>query len=121
MTYEELYTVLVEIEAVLNSRPVTYIYEDEVETPLTPSELFCGRRLLDKRNHMVNNERYGDNMSKKEMEKMAKNEEAVIDHFWNRWSQEYLVNLREYQKMHKQKEEPQISLGDVVLVEDDGA
>ena len=48
LTYEELNTVLVEVEAVLNSRPITYIYEEDTETPLTPSHLFCGRRLLDK-------------------------------------------------------------------------
>ena len=48
MTYEELNTVLVEVEAVLNSRPLTYIYDDDIELPLTPSQLFCGRRLLDR-------------------------------------------------------------------------
>ena len=36
-----------EVEAVVNSRPLTYIYEDEVEEVLTPSHFYCGRRLLD--------------------------------------------------------------------------
>ena len=48
VSYEELETILIEIEAVLNSRPITYLYELDVEVALTPSHLFCGRRLLDK-------------------------------------------------------------------------
>ena len=46
LTFDELSTILVEIEAVLNSRPLTYLYLDEIEEPLTPSHLVIGRRLL---------------------------------------------------------------------------
>ena len=46
LTYEQLYTVLTEIEAVINSRHITFLYVDDVEEPLTPSHLLCGRRLL---------------------------------------------------------------------------
>ena len=34
-----------EVEAVLNSRPLTYVY-DEMEAPLTPSHLIIGRKIL---------------------------------------------------------------------------
>ena len=43
LTYEELTTVTSEVEAVVNSRPFTYIYENEVEEMVTPSHLYCGR------------------------------------------------------------------------------
>ena len=43
LTYKELTTVTREEEAVVNSWPLTYIYEDEVEEVLTPSHLYCGR------------------------------------------------------------------------------
>ena len=36
LTYKELTTVTSEVEAVVNSRPLTYIYKDEVEEVLTP-------------------------------------------------------------------------------------
>ena len=46
LTYEELKTLLIEIEGVLNSCPLTYVYELN-EQPLTPSSLVIGRQLLD--------------------------------------------------------------------------
>ena len=46
LSFDELTTILVEVEAVLNSRPLTYVYSDDVEEPLTSSHLVIGRRLL---------------------------------------------------------------------------
>ena len=47
LNYEELLlTLLCEVEAVLNSRPITYVYCEDVETPLTPSHLVLGKHLL---------------------------------------------------------------------------
>ena len=39
LTYEEFYTVLVEIDGVLNSQPLTYLDEDNIKEPLTPIHL----------------------------------------------------------------------------------
>ena len=43
--FDELNTILIEIEAVINSRPITYVYDDEESRsyPLTPSDLIFGR------------------------------------------------------------------------------
>ena len=46
LTYEELQTSLTEVEAILNSRPLTYISASDLDEPLTPSHLILGRRLL---------------------------------------------------------------------------
>ena len=46
LTYKEFYTVLVEIEGVLNSRPLTYLDENDIEEPLKPIHLYCGHRIL---------------------------------------------------------------------------
>ena len=42
-----MYTVITEIEAVINSRPLTYLCSEVKEgTPLTPSHFLYGKRLL---------------------------------------------------------------------------
>ena len=46
VTYEELLTLIVEIEGILNCRPITYVYNDEFSEPLTPSHLIYGYRIL---------------------------------------------------------------------------
>ena len=46
LNYDELHTVLVEVEGTLNSRPLTYVSSDDPEEPLTPSHLMYGRRIL---------------------------------------------------------------------------
>ena len=45
VTYEELLTVLIEVEGVINSRALTYVYPEVTEEPLTPSHLVIGRSL----------------------------------------------------------------------------
>ncbi len=45
LTYDELLTAIVEVEAVLNSCPLSYVSMDDIEEPLTPSHLLIGRRI----------------------------------------------------------------------------
>ena len=63
-TYEELNTHLIEVEGALNSRPLTYLY-DEGGEPLTPSHLIMGSRVLDKPDRRENCEFIGDSKSLK--------------------------------------------------------
>ena len=45
LSFDELLTVLSEVEATLNSRPVAYDYDSPGEEVLTPAHLIYGRRL----------------------------------------------------------------------------
>ena len=45
LSFDELLTVLTEVEATLNSRPLTYDYDTPGEEVLTPTHLIYGRRL----------------------------------------------------------------------------
>lgn len=93
LTYEELLTVLTEVECILNSRPLTYLYPDDLEEPLTPSQLISGRRLLS----LPDKTRSGaDNSSTREtVTSKAKYLQRLMDHLWNRWRREYIPALRE--------------------------
>ena len=46
LTHDELLTLVVEVEAVLNSRALTYASSEDVEEPLTQSHLLVGYRIL---------------------------------------------------------------------------
>ena len=50
LSFMELSTLLVEIECVLNARPITYIFDgtEGLSYPLTPSQLINGRNRLQK-------------------------------------------------------------------------
>ena len=46
VNYEEILTIITEIEGIINCRPLTHIYNDNTEEVVTPSQLIYGRRLL---------------------------------------------------------------------------
>ena len=46
LSYDEILTLITEVEAVHNSRPLTYVSSEDVEEPLTPSHLLIGYRIL---------------------------------------------------------------------------
>ena len=46
-TQEELQTAVIEIEVVLNSRPLSHISSPDLDEPLTPSHLLTGKRISD--------------------------------------------------------------------------
>ncbi|GBN01611.1 hypothetical protein AVEN_265913-1 [Araneus ventricosus] len=46
VSFEELQTTLAEIESIINSRPLTYVYDEPNEPfPLTSAKFLTGRRL----------------------------------------------------------------------------
>ena len=52
------------------------------------------------------------------MPKRVKYVENTIEHFWKRWRAEYVMSLREYQKLHKLNTEAVPSNNDIVLAFD---
>ena len=43
---DELLTVLMEVKAITNSRPLSYVSSEDLDEPLTPSHLLSRRRIL---------------------------------------------------------------------------
>ncbi|XP_050397872.1 uncharacterized protein LOC130014246 [Patella vulgata] len=115
LSYEELLTLLVDIEGVLNSRPLTYLSDDCIE-PLTPSHLVLGRRILSEPLFTPNPKVVGNTSS--EFCKRKKYLQTVINHYWSRWRNDYVTQLREHHRS-RVKTGPIIREGDIVLVFDD--
>ena len=115
LTRDELSTVFTEVESTLNSRPLTYLY-DELGEALTPSHLLHGHRLShlsEGINPEIDHEDDVDNLSRRFLYLTKK-----LSHFWNRWRKEYLTDLREFHKMQSRKTDS-IEIGDLVLLQED--
>ena len=117
LTYEELLTLLIRVEGVLNSRPLTYVYPDRDEL-LTPSHLVLGKRRLSKVKVPTQEEFDAKDEGKDELVKRNKHLKNVLKHFWKRCRSEYLTQLREHHKPSK-KHGLEIKVGEVVLIEED--
>ena len=120
VSLSELQTLVKEVQAVVNDRPMTFISSDINDPqPLTPSKLLYGFDVTGLPHPDVDvddlDEDYKD---QGEMNKAMKRRALLVDKFDQRFKTEYLAALRErhtyQQKKGSQQEE--IKLGDVVLI-----
>ena len=117
LTYEELETVIVEVENVVNNRPLTYIDTDTVEEVLTPNHLILGRSLP-MANQLFSSEN-AENVQKLNFRKRVLYRQKLLKDFGKRWEIEYLLGLRGSQKIPKTNKFRMPNVGDVVLVHGD--
>ena len=110
--YEEFLTVVIEIEGIMNSRPLTYINSD-VEEILTPGHLLIGKRILDENKNEIGEEQ----SDRVKLSRRAKYLKELTDHYWSRWRKEYLVELRS-SHIQNQENSTCIQVGEVVVVQE---
>jgi len=109
VTFEELRTLVTEVESVLNSRPLCYV-SDEVEQVLTPSHFLILKR------HGKESKR-----SIPEINILAKykGSRRMIERFWDTWYKQYLTALRERMVAKRNKcSKTTPKRGDIVLLKD---
>jgi hypothetical protein len=115
-------TTVIEVEAILNSRPLSYVTVDDVEEPLTPSHLLHGRRLLNLPDANVKATLDAvHEVSTSDLSRRMKHLSNLMNHFWLRWRNEYLLELREAHRhsARKRGKADIVKIGDVVIVHDD--
>lgn len=115
LSFDELYTVLTEVENILNCRPLTYLY-DELGTTLTPSHLIYGYRmssLSEGIDPIFDNDDVQDKLTKRLLYLTRK-----LFHFWSKWQKEYITDSREFHKL-KANHDSQIQVGQLVLLQED--
>ena len=110
---EEMQTVLVDIEMILNNRPLTYICNspDEI-APLTPSHFLVGSRMDSLPNI------YYQQDGKSDLVDQYNLLEEMKTTFWEQWSREYLPELVNFAQSRKTNVKD-IKVGDIILVQND--
>ena len=111
LTYEELSTLLAEIEAVLNSRPIGSLSPDpNDEVALTPGHLLIGRGLktlpeVEERGNKVGSlSRY-------------RRLTLLRGHFWNVWRKDYLGSMQQRAKWSEAGRN--IEVGELVVIHEE--
>ena len=125
-SFDELVTVLAEIESVINSRPLTYVSAGDMEEPLTPSHLIVGRRIHNLPDHLSHLDDIGDeefSLNSTQLTRRMKHLANILNHFWNRWRSEYLSELSEAHSYTARRQSKSnhltVSVGDVVVIHDE--
>lgn len=112
LNYEELLTVVSQIEAVMNSRPITPLSNDPNDfLALTPSHFLIGDLLT--------------NIPEDDVTKVPENRlnmyrqlTQMVQHFWHRWSKEYISNLQNRTKWMFQTP-TKVAVGTLILLKED--
>ena len=117
LNYEEMETVLIEIERIINTRPLTYLYDDDISEALTPSHLLMGRNLASDTTD-VNTTVESDTIN---LSNRLKYLLSTIQSAWNKFYHHYLTELREHHMYTRTKTDDvnTLNVGDVVIIKDE--
>nr|XP_023014014.1 uncharacterized protein LOC111503828 [Leptinotarsa decemlineata] len=110
LTYDQLETYVVEIEAILNSRPLSAMSSDPNDLlPLTAGHFLIGGPLTSfPQEHLA--DLPANRLS------AWQHAQKLKQHFWNRWHHEYLNNII---SLHRQTKGPELQVGDLVIMHED--
>ena len=117
LLFEELNTIIIEIEGVLNTRPLTYINEDDYYESLMSNHLIYGRSLV----HGSSRNNFKEYISADDCREAVKHYQKVFEHFRKCFVNEYLTALQErhyYHQQHNSSSSNKLQIGDVVLLKD---
>ncbi|CAB4007545.1 PREDICTED: uncharacterized protein LOC100197852 [Paramuricea clavata] len=119
ITFEELQTILCEIEVAINNRPLAYVSEDDLDVALTPFHLMHGRSMSTGKKVLTTD--VVSVMSLEHCKKRLFHLRKLLKDLWSRFRSNYLNELRQMNIYRKEKggKARMIELGDVVLIKDD--
>ena len=122
ISLSELQTLIKVVQAVVNDRPITFVYHDVNDPePLTPSKLMYGFDVTALPHPVVDPDELEDEDFNEhdQLNKALKRRSLLFQHFVQRFKSEYLASLRErhvYQSKKRGSQEEIIKVGDVVLM-----
>ncbi|KAL3108965.1 hypothetical protein niasHT_015992 [Heterodera trifolii] len=118
----EFDTLVCEIEAVVNTRPLTFQSDEEFTKPLRPVDFLLPYQRVE--TNLPLSEESSDDpdytikpRKKGELQQLMRVAIKRIDRFWNQWKSEYLLSLRERDRTNKGGGDLP-NEGDIVLIEE---
>nr|XP_022907217.1 uncharacterized protein LOC111418781 [Onthophagus taurus] len=112
LTFEEVYTVLTQIEAVLNLRPLSAITIDPNDLQSLTLSHFL---FLEPQNSVV----LEKDLTQVQLNRLDRWKliQAMVQHFWKRWHVEYITTLQLRHKWNSPSPSP--AVGDLVIIRDE--
>lgn len=115
LSFEEMCTILTEAEAVIKSRPITYVHNEVNEPqPLTPAHFLVGQRLTSLPPKSFPADPHHPSVNKEEMTRRWRYRQRLMTSFWNSWRKQYLLDLQSAHRCET-PQPSQLNVGDVVL------
>lgn len=112
LTYEEFYSLICQIEAILNSRPLIPISTDPHDLDvITPGHFIIGEQLTAIPEQDLTDQRINH-------VKRYRHIQQIKQHFWARWSKEYL-HLLQVRNKWQFDTTPEFHLNSVVLIKEE--
>ena len=93
LTFEEMNAVLINVESVVNARPLTYLEDDQdgLSYTLSPSHLLHGRKIT----CLPNSQHFDIVSTYSVVTKKYKHQQKLLSQFTHLWRKHYLLSLRE--------------------------
>ena len=114
MNSDELNTVLTEVEAMINSRPLCSVHDDPEDTTyLTPAHFLIGRPTINLPVRPLKHAGKYPTATRKELNAMLLRQEKNLQKIWKCWREEYIRSLGVAPAI---KEKSSIKPGDLVMV-----
>lgn len=109
LPYEQFHTLLLQVEAILNSRPINPLYDDPKDMQaLTPGHFLIGEPLITPLPFAI------DPKPSTVGVRLWRDRQRMVQHIWDRWQNEYLTTLQERKKWRKEKEN--LKIGQMVVL-----
>ena len=109
LTFNELQSILLDIQIILNNRPLSYC-EDDIQLPiLTPNAMVYGKTM-----YVLEEDLH--NIESLDLRKRERYIRCCKEMLWKRFNTEYLKALRERHNMIHKAKDMNIKQGDVVMI-----
>jgi len=119
LSHDEMETTLKEIEAAINSRPLTYEYNELREPePITPSHFIIGRRL-NLLPPLTLEPVEEEELTAEQLTNRVRYRERLLDSYWQKWRGEYFHQLSNRPDNNPASQQ-NIRPGTVVVIKEDG-